>query len=133
MPRAPHRGASLRRAAPAALLLLALGGCGAAEVSPSRAAIATDAPRALPPPLATAADDNDVTFACGDGLRLTAVFRPSRSEVEIRLPNAAPIVLPQQPSGSGIRYADARHELRGKGRDATWTDGQVSVSCRAQG
>ncbi|UFN50568.1 MliC family protein [Roseomonas sp. OT10] len=124
----------LRQAALPAALLLVLAACGRAEVSPSLATLATASPRALPPPMATAADDNDITYACEGGLRFTATFRPSRSDVEIALPGAAPITLPQQVSGSGIRYADAVHELRGKGGDATWTVGrQAPLACRAQG
>ena len=48
----------------------------------------------------------------------------------VRPPEGPAITLAPQPSGSGFRYADETRELRGKGRDVTWTDaGTPPVVC----
>jgi hypothetical protein len=58
------------------------------------------------------AETIDVTFACPDGQMLAVTFL-----------NAAG---PEQ----GFRYADATHELRGKGQSVTWTAGSAKpVTC----
>ncbi|MGU3468475.1 MliC family protein [Methylobacterium sp. C33D] len=78
------------------------------------------------------AETIDVTFACPDGQALAVTFvnaaGPDRAVV--RPANGAAVTLPVQISGSGYRYADATHELRGKGRSVTWTDGAAKpVTC----
>ncbi len=78
------------------------------------------------------AETIDVTFACPNGRTLAVTFLnaagPERAVV--RPDNGAAVTLPVQLSGSGFRYADATHELRGKGRSVTWTDGTgTPVTC----
>lgn len=59
-----------------------------------------------------------VVYDCEDGLRLTVVYGTDAARVS--LPDGRTLTLPQQPSGSGMRYAEGPNELRGKGSDITW-------------
>ncbi|MEX6725850.1 MliC family protein [Parapedomonas caeni] len=80
-----------------------------------------------------------VTFVCGpDGgadaqsaLRLVVAFKDEHAEVT--LPDGTRLTLPQQRAASGFWYATPRHELRGKGQEATWTVGRAApLACRAE-
>lgn len=72
-----------------------------------------------------------VTYICDDGSTLVVRFEPELARVS--LPGGDEVVLPQQQAGSGIWYAGPRHELRGKGGEATWTMGRrVPVVCRVR-
>jgi membrane-bound inhibitor of C-type lysozyme len=73
-----------------------------------------------------------VRYACAGGEGLVVEFAVDRTSVRIVPVNGTAIVLPIQPSGSGFRYADARHELRGKGAEAMWVVGRrAPLRCRA--
>lgn len=66
-----------------------------------------------------------VVFACPKGARLTVEFvtsDPAKPAV-VSLSDGSQASLPARESGSGYRYADDTRELRGKGREVTWTDG----------
>ncbi|WP_366653593.1 MliC family protein [Fodinicurvata sp. EGI_FJ10296] len=72
-----------------------------------------------------------VVYACDGGLRLSVDFDGDRTTVTTER-GADPLVLPQQPAGSGFRYATATHELRGQRRDAMWTVGRMMpIACTA--
>ncbi len=72
-----------------------------------------------------------VRYACASGEGLVAEFAVDRASVRVVPVNGTAIVLPIQPSGSGFRYADARHEFRGKGAEAMWTIGRrAPLRCR---
>ena len=71
-----------------------------------------------------------VTFICDDGSTFAVRFEPDLARVS--LPGGEEVALPRQQAGSGIWYAGPRHELRGKGGQATWTIGRrAPVECRA--
>lgn len=75
--------------------------------------------------------DGPVVYSCEDGLTLRVRF--ARDGAHVTLPSGEQLLLPQQPAGSGTSYATPRHELRGKGEDATWTVGRrVPIGCRVQ-
>jgi membrane-bound inhibitor of C-type lysozyme len=82
-----------------------------------------------------AADTQRVVFTCPGGAALAVEFvtsDPSAPAI-IHPPGGPAVTLPAQPSGSGFRYADDTHELRGKGREVTWTDrAGRSVACAAR-
>lgn len=72
-----------------------------------------------------------VRYACSGGEGLAVEFSVDRASVRVVPVNGTAIVLPSQPAGSGFRYADARHALRGKGAEATWTIGRrAPLRCR---
>lgn len=73
----------------------------------------------------------DYDYTCEDGSRMKVVFEDNHAVVTQK--GGTVLILPQMPSGSGIRYATPRHELRGKGNDATWTVGRkMAVNCRTE-
>lgn len=74
---------------------------------------------------AESARTSRVIFVCPRDALLTVEFVTSDPEKPaiVRLPDGAQISLPAKESGSGYRYADGTHELSGKGREVTWTDG----------
>ncbi|HEU0231371.1 MAG TPA: MliC family protein [Burkholderiaceae bacterium] len=70
-------------------------------------------------------------FTCADGSHFSASF--PEGEALITLPDQKTLTLPQQRAGSGYWYSSGRYELRGKGKDATWTVGRrAPTSCRSQ-
>jgi uncharacterized lipoprotein YbaY len=74
-------------------------------------------------------------FACADGVTMTVVYDNGNRTAAVTFEGQT-VMLPQQESGSGIRYANDEFELRGKGDDATLTDvktGNVILAdCKAQ-
>jgi len=91
----------------ALLALVGLSGCGSA---------ASKIPQAL--------------YTCADGTRFSVSF--PENEALITLKDQQTVILPQQRSGSGFRYASAHYELRGKGKQATWTVGRrAPTACHA--
>ncbi|MGU3538784.1 MliC family protein [Methylobacterium sp. A54F] len=76
-----------------------------------------------------------VIFVCPKDQLLTVEFlnsEPGKPAI-VRPPGGAAVTLPEQLSGSGFRYADDTHELRGKGQEVTWTDAaQPPVVCTEQ-
>lgn len=101
--------------ASSALALAALTGC-AGRTSPP-----------LTPPTVTA------IYRCADGQTLKATFDNGRNDVRMILGDGAVTTLRGQPVGSGIHYANDAYDLRGKGREATFsaTDGP-STTCTAE-
>ncbi|WP_372053008.1 MliC family protein (plasmid) [Tistrella mobilis] len=76
------------------------------------------------------------TYVCDDGTRLDVRFingpTLEDSRAIVSLGEGDPLSLPQQMAASGIWYATPRHELRGKGREATWTVGRrTAAHCQA--
>ena len=104
----------------AALLILAGGGAGAQEPSPPK-----EPERALSDAVQSeTAAIRRVIFECPKGALLTVEFlnsEPGRPAV-VRPASGEPVTLQAQESGSGFRYGDGTRELRGKGREVTWTD-----------
>ena len=80
------------------------------------AACATGAAMAAPPPRSALIS---AVYRCDDGSLLRVRFAGQAAQVT--LPNRTRLRLPQQRSGSGFRYASARHELIGKGDEVMWT------------
>ena len=73
-----------------------------------------------------------VPYRCDDGTEFIAVFDRTTEQATVSFAGMPPMTLPQAVSGSGFRYSDGRHELRGKGDDALWiVDGAVTLHCRA--
>lgn len=69
------------------------------------------------------------TYACEDGNVLQVRF--GSDGVFVTPTGGAEVFLPQRRAGSGTWFATGDQELRGKGRDATWTDGtRAAVACR---
>ncbi|MFD0391268.1 MliC family protein [Tistrella bauzanensis] len=95
-----------------------LGGCAERPIS------ATDAATS-PPQVFTA------RYVCDDGSILDVRFQGDAATVTMS--TGGTVVLPQRVSGSGFRYADAGHSLRGKGRAASWTvGGATATTCQDQ-
>lgn len=69
------------------------------------------------------------TATCADGRKLSLEFQGEQARLSV---DGGPTdVLAQQRAASGIWYASLRNELRGKGRDLTWTpSGASPVQCR---
>ena len=76
-----------------------------------------------------------VRFACENGGALTVTFGEGpggEGTAQVAHGAGRSVLLPQQPSGSGFRYGDAGHELRGKGEEVEWSvSGGAPVRCRA--
>ena len=80
---------------------------------------------------AQAADPPPVVYACSDGSTLRVTFVEGAAQVTPA--DGTLLRLPQQRVASGMWYATARHELRGKGDEATWTVArQAPVNCRVK-
>jgi membrane-bound inhibitor of C-type lysozyme len=84
---------------------------------------------------ASAGDDGQVYgpyhYVCDDGTRFTAVFDNRLPALVLTFAGGETLTLPQVLSGSGIRYADGRHEFWGKGAEAAWTvEGRLPTQCR---
>jgi membrane-bound inhibitor of C-type lysozyme len=72
-------------------------------------------------------------FACG-ATRLNVTFSTEPDEARVEVDGAAAVALLGQRPASGIWYAGNGYELRGKGRDATWTaPGQPPLQCTQDG
>jgi membrane-bound inhibitor of C-type lysozyme len=69
-------------------------------------------------------------YTCADGTQFWASF--PEGEALITSQDKEPLVLQQRRSGSGFIYSSGRYELRGKGKQATWTVGRrVPTTCTA--
>lgn len=73
---------------------------------------------------------NDLaSYRCADGTTLRVRFAPDSAHVT--LPDDTVLILQQQVAASGIWYAAAGYELRGKNDEAMWTVApQEPVACR---
>jgi hypothetical protein len=73
-----------------------------------------------------------VVFACPAGQTLAVEFDTAdlNAPAVVHPPAGPAVTLPVQPHADGIRYGDARHELRGRGAAVTWTEaGRPPVAC----
>jgi membrane-bound inhibitor of C-type lysozyme len=77
-------------------------------------------------------ETREIAFACGNGETMTVRFSDAPPQA-VLVRNGSEFVLPQQPSGSGFRYGDARHAIRGKGDALTVEIGRMApIQCTAQ-
>jgi membrane-bound inhibitor of C-type lysozyme len=60
-------------------------------------------------------------YTCVNGERLSVVFDNPRRLATIRMLDGTAVDLPQERAADGIWYRSGRHELRGRGNEATWT------------
>lgn len=73
-----------------------------------------------------------VEYLCNNqtALRVTYVD----DDALVLMPDGYAVTLPRQVTASGFHYADARHDLRGKGNDITFVlAGKPALQCRAPG
>ncbi|HEY0051897.1 MAG TPA: MliC family protein [Caulobacteraceae bacterium] len=71
-------------------------------------------------------------YVCADGSHLTVTFDNPRQMATVRMADATAVDLRQERAASGLWYRSDTHELRGQGREATWTAGSVKpTTCRA--
>lgn len=71
------------------------------------------------------------TFVCDDGSTIVATFNEPPRTARLEWPGTRILELPQQWSGSGARFADARGEFWNKGREAMWSPaGSAVVHCK---
>jgi len=78
------------------------------------------------------AADPHATYRCEDGSHFFVRF--SGDAARVTLSDGTRLRLSQQVAASGIWYSSGRYELRGKGREATWTAGRrVPVNCTSSG
>jgi membrane-bound inhibitor of C-type lysozyme len=76
--------------------------------------------------------DPHATYRCEDGSHFFVRF--SGDAADVTLSDGTKLSLPQQRAASGIWYSSGRYDLRGKGREATWTVGRkVPVKCVSSG
>ncbi len=76
------------------------------------------------------ADTVEAAFACVGGARLSVTFDNKANVAIVRTQDGGMHVLTHTISGSGYRYEAEGRELRGKGREATWTDrGAKALTC----
>lgn len=95
------------------------------------ASIALAAAGCATPPATT--QSREIAFACDNGETMTVRFSDAPAQA-VLVRNGGEFVLPQQPSGSGFRYGDARHAIRGKGDALTVEIGRMApIQCTAQG
>lgn len=70
-------------------------------------------------------------YVCEDGTTFDAVYEEELAI--LTMPNGQRLKLPQQISGSGVRYATATHEFHTKGDMGVWTVGRrASTTCSAR-
>lgn len=97
--------------------------------------VAPAAPAAAPAP-AGAADLINVSFTCADGATLAVVFDNTNRNAVVTFEGQSR-TLKQQPSASGIRYADDTWVLLGKGSEARLLDAKTEAAltdaCLADG
>jgi membrane-bound inhibitor of C-type lysozyme len=78
------------------------------------------------------AADPHATYRCEDSSHFFVRFSGDRADVT--LSDGTKLSLPQQRAASGTWYSSGRYDLRGKGREATWTVGRkVPVKCISSG
>ena len=86
-----------------------------------------------PAPQPTEDNRSIAQYRCDGGVRLTARFDPDRGRVTVLRGEERLARLQQQRAGSGIWYRGGGYELRGKGRDMTFTAPDAKpLSCTAQ-
>jgi membrane-bound inhibitor of C-type lysozyme len=79
------------------------------------------------------ADRVEATFDCDGGARLSVTFENKAGAAVVRTQDGGLHVLTRTISGSGYSFEAEGRALRGKGREATWTDrGAKALACRDQ-
>lgn len=73
----------------------------------------------------------DASFACDGGARLSVTFDNKAAVAIVRTQAGGLHVLTRTITGSGYGYEAEGRGLRGKGREATWTDRDTAaLKCR---
>ena len=73
-------------------------------------------------------------YACLNGERLSVVFDNPREMATVRMLDGTAIDLHQERAADGIWYRASQYELRGVGREATWTAPERDpTTCNALG
>jgi membrane-bound inhibitor of C-type lysozyme len=87
---------------------------------------------ATPTPTPTEDNRSTARYRCMDGSRLVARFDPDNDRVAVSRGGKALATLKGQRVASGILYAAGGYELRGKGRDISFTaPGLPPIACTA--
>jgi membrane-bound inhibitor of C-type lysozyme len=77
-------------------------------------------------------DQRTVRFVCEAGETITVVFTDGRARLTD--PQGRTFELAQRPAASGVWYEGARHVLRGKGQEITWSFARMAPrTCREAG
>ncbi len=69
-------------------------------------------------------------FVCEGGPPMAVTFDNVANTATVQIRKES-FLLEGQPVGSGIWYAGEGRVLRGKGGDATWTNGETLIACKA--
>lgn len=70
-------------------------------------------------------------FTCDDGTRLTVEF--GRDIAAVEREDGKSFVLSQEETSTGYWYTSGRYELRGNGKEATWSaDARRTAKCQAK-
>ena len=78
------------------------------------------------------AADQAVAYICENGAKFKAIFSDNNGTVRIEPQNGVPATLYIAVTGSGFDYRDGGHDLRGKGDEAMWTEGnKPATKCNA--
>jgi membrane-bound inhibitor of C-type lysozyme len=78
-------------------------------------------------------DRVEATFDCDGSARLSVTFENKAGAAVVRTQSGGLHVLTRTISGSGYSYESEGRALRGKGREAVWTDsGAKPLACREQ-
>ncbi|MGE3477778.1 MAG: MliC family protein [Rhodospirillaceae bacterium] len=79
-------------------------------------------------------DTIEATFACNGGARLSVTFDNKAGVAVVRTQAGGMHVLTRTISGSGYSYEAEGRKLRGKGREAIWTNaGAAPLTCQERG
>ncbi|MCC6915534.1 MAG: MliC family protein [Rhodospirillaceae bacterium] len=79
-------------------------------------------------------DTIEAAFACNGGARLSVTFDNKTGVAVVRTQAGGMHVLTRTISGSGYSYEAEGRKLRGKGREAIWTDtGAAPLTCQERG
>lgn len=125
-----------------AILATGLSACGPSTTPPSNDgdAVQARAQEALKDDRQTGAELQEMaltstlrtTYVCQNAERLTVDFDNPRQMATVRKSDGLAHDLVQEPTASGILYKSGRVELRGSGRQATWTPAVGDpTECRA--
>jgi hypothetical protein len=73
----------------------------------------------------------NTSFRCEDGSVLNVTFTHNPDAARVAQEGYITVDLPVRVTGSGFKYADDGAELRGRGREATWTrPGAAETICQ---
>ncbi len=74
-----------------------------------------------------AVSPSPVEYECSRGSMISADFSTDGKYVNISTGDIENLQLPAMPSASGFTYSNGRYELRGKGKEATWSIGRMAA------